>query len=129
MSFPDTPDYARGIVAAQILLASVDAAADTVTVDLPSTVTALWLYGAADNSTPVPSVVGVTSGTLYPVYATLIDSTGSGSVGPTIALVSPVLDNAVTVTRQSGLSAAWWVVGDTSMRVTASLPLTVYTPV
>lgn len=126
MSIPDTPDYTDAVVAAQILLASNPPATTTATVQLPGAVTALWIYNAQLNSEPAPVVTGTATGTLYPCYATLIASTGSGAPGPFIALVNPILDSEVTVTAPGTNVLDWYVIGDTSMRVTASLPLTVY---
>lgn len=130
MSGVDSPDYARAIVATQVLLGTFPAATTTADITLPATVTALWLWNG-DNSYPITATVtGKTTGLQYPVYPFDIGSTNEGQQVPLIVLVSPVLDEVVTVSWNANAdSDPWYVVGDTSMRVTAALHLQVPAPV
>lgn len=124
MSFTDSPDYSRGIVAAQVLLATVAAGTLTADVVLPPAVTALWIYGGQTLILNLPTVVGDSTGLAYPVN-NFTTGSAAGTYGPSIALVNPVLDGAVTVTVIDPPGADWYVIGDTSVRVVAALPLLV----
>lgn len=129
MSFPDTPDYTRGDVAAQRLLGTFPAATTSASVILPAGVTALWLWMAGTENAHAVEVVGNDSGLIYPAYEFMGGSTGNSSLLPLVAIVSPVIDFSVTITwLDTPGTDPWYVVGDTSVRVTVSLPLVVPIP-
>ena len=124
MSFSDVPDYAAPGAPIQVLLATVPSGTLTADIALPLNVTALWIYGAQTLILNLPTVVGDKTGLAYPVN-NFTTGSAANTFGPSIALVNPVLDQSVTVTVIDPPGTDWYVIGDTSVRVVAALPLLV----
>lgn len=122
MTNADTPDYQRGVVSAQKLLAAVGPPAATVTVTLPPNTEALWIIGAPPPDA-APTVTGVETGASYPCIPLLATVTTPVEFVPFVALVSPDVDAQVVVNVGSATTATWYVVADTGGRFTLDVLL------
>lgn len=117
----DTPDYQRGVVSAQKLLATVPGGTAAATVGLPPNVETLVVVVPGFDLTSA-TCVGVTSNATYPGIAT---RTGQGA-GLTTAMyfdVSAALDASVTVTAGAAPNNTWYIYGDSGVHITTDLGL------
>lgn len=118
MSVTDTPDYQRGSVSAQQLLATVAAGTRIVTVPVPANaetiVVSLNVTGVANSV----ACQGVTSNVVYAGQGLL-----SGIIGATWLTqffdVSSAVDTQVTITVSIAPTATWFVYADTGIHITS----------
>lgn len=113
----DTPDYQRGIVSAQKLLATVPAGTNTVIVGLPPNVETLVVFPNFPVAFAAIRVEGVTTGFPYP-GVTATPQTGLISSNAYYFDVSPGLDESVQITIPAGGVTPWYVVADSASRIT-----------
>ena len=116
MSTPDTPDYQRGVVSAQQLLATVAAGTAEVTVDVPPNAETLIVCVQEYPSSLFIRAVGVTTGVVYP---TAYCSTGDGIVTWQAQFFdcSSPLDSKVQITCATAPSQPWYVYSDAAVHV------------
>lgn len=110
MTVPDTPDYQRGVVAAQQLLGTISGG-DSGTFTIPANAQGLIVHAPGGSVETLTSVVGATTGTYYPFTAIAIPE-GSSAGSIYAVFVIPALDDTVTITV-SDASDEWYVVADT----------------
>lgn len=115
MITPDTPDYQRGVVNAQILLASVPGTDSSVVVGIPPNAESLIVAGPAFSTLSGVEVIGTTTHILYPGALTLGTP---ASVRPAVAIfdVSQPVDSQVTVELATAPGAEWYVYADSGVR-------------
>lgn len=116
MSTPDTPDSVRGVVNAQRLLGSFGFADTTETINIPANVVALWIFVGLSPDPPPPTVTGVATGLVYPLYSFPNDDANDAKPAM-IALVSAAIDAQVTIAWAGAPGAPWYVVGDTGPHI------------
>jgi len=116
VSTPDTPDYQRGVVSAQQLLATVAAGTAEVTVDVPPNAETLIVCVQEYPSSLFIRAVGVTTGVVYP---TAFCSTGDGIVTWQAQFFdcSSPLDSKVQITCATAPSQPWYVYSDAAVHV------------
>jgi hypothetical protein len=115
-----TPDYQRGVVSAQALLATVPANTTTVTVGVPPNAETLIVTAPVAPITPTLYCVGVTTGLRYP--GTPIPPAGAGYPGATYFFdASSALDSQVTFQFLIAPTHEWFVYSDAGVHITADL--------
>lgn len=112
MSAPDVPDYQRARTDAQIVLGNFGMTDLDVTVEIPATIRALWLWIGPPPGTPDVQVIGTSTNVTYPTAQPLIDAQNLTNA-PTLVFVNPALDPEVRIIWSESTDADWWVVGDT----------------
>lgn len=121
MSVPDTPDYQRGVVAAQQLLGSFIGTAATETVTVPANVEALLiLVGPVPD--PIIEITGVASGVIYPSYTFWTEDDAGIFNLATVVVVASQVDTEVQVKWGTAPGRPWWVLADTAGRFTFDAP-------
>jgi hypothetical protein len=117
MSTIDTPDYQRGVVSAQSLLAVVPAHTLTATVGIPPNAETLVLISAAFTGVGVAvSCVGVTSGVTYPAQRTR--EAGNPNAEYSVYVdVSSAADQEVVLTVSGSFGVPWYVYSDAGVHV------------
>ena len=117
-----TPDWQRGVVSAQKLLATFPAGQALGVVDLPSNVSSLIVLIENNHVAQLSGCQGMTSGSDYPVapYST----TGSGyQHNAWVVAVGSAQDSQVTLVWNAAPTEPWVVIGDASTRMVADLSL------
>ena len=115
-----TPDYQRGVVSAQALLASVPANTGHVTVGIPPNAESLIVMIKGYHATDQLYCEGVTTGLQYPGSEVLT----TGQTDPTqtfIFDVTDVVDNQVTLVCADTPTVPWWVYSDAGVHVTVDM--------
>ena len=120
MSAIDTPDYQRGVVNAQKLLASVPSSDLTVTTGLPPNCETLLVALGPGSSGAIPTVTGTTSGIVYPSVRLLGGPLSTGTFVWAFD-VSDVIDSEVKVAFLSPPLVGWYVYSDSGVHVTADI--------
>ncbi|HEY1716213.1 MAG TPA: hypothetical protein VGG07_25170 [Solirubrobacteraceae bacterium] len=129
MSNLDTPDYVRGSVSADRLLASLSNPAFTVTVPLAPNVEVIWIFGQGDVD-PLPTIVGADSGFSYPAFWAPWQGPNVVNWFSVVAIVTGALDESLIITWTNAPSNRWYVVADTGGRfvIDAALSATIQIP-
>lgn len=117
MTLLDTPDYQRGIVSAQKLLATVTGGADTVTVTVPPNAETLIAIIPSAVYLTAYSCTGVTSGAEYPGVR-LPPVKGGGSFSYVFFDISSAVDSQVDVYQGGGTASDWYVYVDAGVHIT-----------
>lgn len=114
----DTPDYQRGVVNAQVLLATVAAGTHTVTVGVPPNAESIMisLDGGAVTAGNA-AMVGVSTGALYAGAA--IKIAGSPFTSAWVFDAAEVVDAQVNVSVPSTWASGWHVYADAGVHVVA----------
>lgn len=120
MSAIDTPDYQRGIVNAQVLLAKVTTGAGHVSVSLPPNIETLIVCGEQAATLNGVSVVGDQSGADY-IVQFMRTTQGGGAASTIVADVSSALDTSVTITVGSVTQGNWYVYGDSGVHMVTEM--------
>jgi len=116
----DTPDYQRGVVSAQKLLATVAAGTASVLVTPPPNCETLIVITETGTLANFVSCLGVTSGVLYPGSRTL--SPGNNAFLPVFMFdVSDVIETELELSWQSSPPAAWYVYSDAGVHTVADV--------
>lgn len=116
MTQVDTPDYQRGVVSAQKLLASVPSGTTAKAVYVPSNTETLVVVATEQNAISAISVTGNMTGVSCPL-SSISAPEGSGFSPTWYADVSSVLDNAVTVSITFGVASAWYIYADSGVHM------------
>lgn len=116
----DTPDYQRGVVSAQTLLATVPGTTTAVTVGVPPNAETLVVSVPNLSTATVPSVFGLTSGQRY-AGAAVAQTTGVLASPTWFFDVSSVTDDQVQVEFPALLDRTWYVYADAAAHVVADL--------
>ena len=113
----DTPDYQRGLVNAQKLLATTPGATHVLNVGVPPNAETLVISAPGTNNV-TPAVQGTTTNTFYPVVPVPPAVIGLPAMSMWMADISQALDATVTITFPNPLSATWYVYSDAGVRLT-----------
>ena len=116
----DTPDYQRGLVNAQKLLASTPGATHVLNVGIPPNAETLVISAPGTNNV-TPAVQGTTTSTFYPVVPVPPAVIGLPAMSMWLVDVSQALDATVTITFPNPLSATWYVYSDAGVRLTMDI--------
>jgi hypothetical protein len=111
----DTPDFQRGSFAPSKLIGAFGAGTNVETVNLPANAETVLIIKGSQSLT---SVVGVTTGSSYPVVQPL-----PGDNGFYLVFVAPGADPQVTITWGANAQWTWYVVADAGVRLIADLIL------
>lgn len=113
----DTPDYQRGLVSAQKLLATVPAGTDFVVVGVPPNAESVVVAGSPGTTALGAAVAGVTSGIVY--SGALLTGTNVSGVTPQWVFdVSSVVDEQIQVTCFTDPQQQWFVYADAGVHLT-----------
>lgn len=116
MTQTDTPDFQRGVVSAQKLLASVAPGVTRQAVSVPPNAETLVIVATEQNAISTISVTGNTTGISCPL-SSISAPEGSGNSPTWYVDVSSVLDDAVTVSITFGVASAWYVYADSGVHM------------
>jgi len=116
VSTPDTPDYQRGVVSAQQLLATVAAGTDTVTVNVPPNAETLIVCVPLSPSTIRIRAVGVSTGIVYATAYGVTDDVVATWQTQFFDCSSP-LDSQVEIICGSAPTGTWYVYSDAGVHV------------
>ena len=107
----DTPDYQRGVVSAQALLATVASGTRVVTVGVPPNCETLVIVAGFLPVAEFPTVTGVTTGVDYPVQGL---RSWNGPVYPSMFAVdvSDVVDPQFEIIWGTAPTGTWYVYSD-----------------
>lgn len=106
-----TPDWQRGVIQGQTLLATVASPNQSVQVNIPASCKTLVIAGRGLTGVNNVTVAGVTTDIYYPC----VRAPGTEAVGGTttwLASVSRALDTSVTVTLSANPLYTWYVYAD-----------------
>lgn len=123
MTIIDTPDYQRGTVNAQAVLAEPAPGVVSVTVGIPPNAETLIVGSAAFDAAANASVMGLTTGINY-AGVKVASSGGVLSSSQFFFDVSAALDAEVEVEFSIGPPAAWYVYSDAGVHVVADASIT-----
>ena len=112
----DTPDYQRGAVNAQVLLASIPAATLSETIGVPPNIETLVALIPSGVGGVQARFVGATSGLDYPNVWVVQSPTTSGYT-TIFCDVTSVIDEQIDIILNSGPTAEWYVYGDSGTHV------------
>ena len=124
-----TPDWQRGVVAAQRLVGSFAAGTIDETVGVPMNAETLIVSMSYADRALTIFAIGATSGNSYPVVS--VPRSVSGSLDDVrLILVAPALDEQIQIVLSGAASHAWYVVSDSAARGVVDLGLigSTYTP-
>lgn len=110
----DTPDGQRGVVSAQILLATVPADSLTTTVGIPPNTETLVVLARSPNRSQFCTAVGVTTGLYYPQLQQTVN-VGAGYSVTVFIDVSSAVDGQVEIQFVDILSTPAWVYADSAV--------------
>jgi hypothetical protein len=116
LSGVDTPDYQRGVVSAQVLLAAVPAGPDSVIVGIPPNAETLVIATIAPFEGSSAGVLGQTTGLEYPGQS-LAAPPGSFAGVTYYFDVSAALDAEVEIFFIQPTPGPWWVYSDAGAHV------------
>lgn len=116
MTQTDTPDFQRGVVSAQKLLASVAPGVTRQAVSVPPNAETLVIVATEQNAISTISVTGNTTGISCPL-SSISAPEGSGNSPTWYVDVSSALDDAVTVSITFGVASAWYVYADSGVHM------------
>lgn len=116
-----SPDYQRGVVSSEKLLATVAAGTTSVVVAIPPNVTRIIVAWKTYIDQQSVTVTGNTTGMTYPGSSLNINNVGYNSFFYEFE-VSPVIDDQVTVSIQAILATAQWYVLSTSDTDVVNIP-------
>lgn len=120
MSAIDTPDYQRGVVNAQILLAVVAANQASETVAVPPNCETFVVSTSAGVGLSVPTITGADSGVRYAGARAV--GAGSGFTSPVFIFdVSDVIDGGLTVTWSTAPTTEWFIYSDAGTHSVADI--------
>jgi hypothetical protein len=119
MSQADTPDYQRGVVAAQKLLATVPDTETSVTVGVPANAETIVVLAPGSLNPEDFTCTGATSGLNYPPtpYGPSVTGADTTSI---VFDVSAAVDDQVTITYGFAPAFVWYVYSDSGVHVTTS---------
>lgn len=112
----DTPDYQRGVVSAQKLLAAPSATSSVIVSPPPNTESMILIADQPSSPSDVVWCVGQTSLAYAPVYR-LPASNGVNFNGAWIFDVSSVIDSSYRVYYGNGSGTRWYVYADAAARL------------
>lgn len=115
----DTPDYQRGVVSAQVALATVAGGVGVETVGVPPNAETLVIT-FSDNNIPGLTALGLTTGTQYPVVP-VHTQTGIGDPAVYYCDVSSVLDAQVRITPLNVPAHSWTIYADSGVHIVADV--------
>lgn len=122
MSTVGTPDWQRGVVGPQQLYGPFSSMVLAETVALPANAKSIHILQAPAAGGGIPTVMGTTTNTFYPVFALTHVAAGADNLSH-IAVVDPSADPQVTVTLPAGPGSNWYVIADQSPLFTSDLVL------
>lgn len=119
----DTPDYQRGVVSAQTLLADVGPGVDEATVGVPPNAETIVLFGLQQSGGSVPSVRGVQTHMFYPLMGAGFLQSGERQVTAYVD-AARVVDSEVTVFFPPVAGTKWYLYADAGVHIVSSPQLT-----
>jgi len=119
-----TPDYQRGVVSPQILLATEPATTLTANIGVPPNVETLLIFAQEEAGWSFGHVKGTTTNKYYPFYQYVVNAPASSNP-IIIASVEPAADGTYELQWITTGTKNWYVVGDSAVRqvVEANLSL------
>jgi hypothetical protein len=120
-SIVGTPDWQRGVVNAQKLLAAEVGTSTAVTVGVPLNTEVILVYIPGTGPVAeISTVLGVSSGDYYPSVLML---KRGGDFSIYAIPVAPSVDPSITITLNTAPGAEWYVVSDTGGRFVADMAI------
>jgi hypothetical protein len=119
---PDTPDYQRGTVNAQVPLAAVASGTLTTVVAIPPNAETIVVTGQTGSLKPTLNVFGVTTNIVYPVVP-VAPVTTAGGWSTWWVDATQCLDQELSITIGPGAISEWYVYADAGVHLTADASL------
>lgn len=116
MTQVDTPDYQRGVVSAQKLLATVPDTETSVTVGIPPNAETIVVLAPGSLNPADFTCKGATSGLDYPPVPYGPSETGANTTS-IVFDVSAAVDSSVTITYGFAAAFVWYVYSDSAAHV------------